>query len=131
MTLADTRVCAFVAAADSERAKAFYSTVLGLRLRKDDGFALIYDAGGTSLRIQKAGTFTPQRFTVLGWEVDIEQKVDELTARGVEFLRVDGLSQDARGIWDAGGDRVCWFHDPDGNTLSLHHSASRGSNQST
>ena len=124
MTLADVPICAFVASAQPERAKAFYSDVLGLRLLKDDGFALIYRAGGTILRVQKgaAGSLKPQRFTVLGWEVeDIEATVDALASRGVEFMKVDGLPQDARRIWDAGGgDRVCWFQDPDGNTLSLH-----------
>jgi predicted enzyme related to lactoylglutathione lyase len=36
------------------------------------------------------------------------------------MLRYDGMDQDARGIWmTPGGDRVAWFADPDGNTLSL------------
>jgi hypothetical protein len=35
-------------------------------------------------------------------------------------LRIPGIPQDERGIWTTpNGDRVAWFKDPDGNTLSL------------
>ena len=43
-----------------------------------------------------------------------------MAALGVEFLRFDGLEQDAAGVWSApSGARVAWFHDPDGNVLSV------------
>ena len=46
--------------------------------------------------------------------------VDELTAAGVEFVRYDQLEHDARGITPrAGGGRIAWFQDPDGNTFAL------------
>jgi catechol 2,3-dioxygenase-like lactoylglutathione lyase family enzyme len=63
----------------------------------------------------------PQPFTVLGWQVeDIESQIAELSAAGVRFLRFEGMNQDAAGVWvTPGGDLVAWFHDPDGNTLSL------------
>lgn len=38
----------------------------------------------------------------------------------VRVLRYDGIAQDDLGIWTApSGDRVAWFRDQDGNTLSL------------
>jgi hypothetical protein len=38
----------------------------------------------------------------------------------VRFSRYDSMEQDDVGIWTTpGGDRVAWFKDPDGNTLSL------------
>ena len=40
-------VIAFVATKHLERAKAFYSSVLGLRLVSDTPFALVFDARGT------------------------------------------------------------------------------------
>jgi hypothetical protein len=60
-------------------------------------------------------------FTIAGWKVpDIGAAVTGLTDRGVQFARYDGMTQDDLGIWTApGGDQVAWFHDPDGNTLSL------------
>jgi hypothetical protein len=67
------------------------------------------------------GEFTAQPFTVAGWQVpDIDATVSALAGRGVEFNRYDGMAQDDLGIWTApGGDRIAWFKDPDGNTLSL------------
>ena len=63
---------------------------------------------------------------MLGWSVpDIAAAVESLAARGIAFARYDGLEQDDAGIWTApGGARVAWFHDPDGNTLSLSQLAS-------
>jgi catechol 2,3-dioxygenase-like lactoylglutathione lyase family enzyme len=112
---------AFVATVDPERAKTFYRDVLGLRLVSDEPYALVFDAGGTMLRIQKMRSLKPQPFTALGWEVDdIERSVDDLVARGAMALRAPGLPQDARGIWQADATtKVWWFTDPDGNTLSL------------
>lgn len=60
---------------------------------------------------------------MFGWEsADIHADVAALAARGVAFVRSPFFadSQDAQGIWTApNGDRVAWFRDPDGNTLSL------------
>ena len=50
------------------------------------------------------------------------EEVRELSARGVQFeqFNLPFLTQDALGIWTApNGDRVAWFKDPDGNTLSI------------
>ena len=60
-------------------------------------------------------------YTVLGWKVDdLDATIDGLVRRGVRFLRFDGMDQDGRGAWTApGGERIAWFADPDGNTLSL------------
>ena len=73
------------------------------------------------LRLVRMPEFTPVPYTIFGWEVgDVESTVRELTAKGVSFLRYGHFKQDEHGIWDApGGARVAWFHDPDGNTLSL------------
>ena len=59
--------------------------------------------------------------TVLGWRVtDITAAIRGLAARGVVFLRYEGMDQDSDGVWTApGGDKVAWFTDPDGNVLSL------------
>jgi hypothetical protein len=58
---------------------------------------------------------------VAGWQVpDIAEAMAALAERGVTGLRFDGMDQDDLGVWTApGGDRVAWFADPDGNTLSL------------
>jgi catechol 2,3-dioxygenase-like lactoylglutathione lyase family enzyme len=119
--LTAAKLVAFVATTDSERAKAFYSDVLGLRLVADEPYALVYDAAGVTLRVQKAPAFTPLPHTVLGWHVaSIASAVAALAKHGVSFERYPGMQQDAAGIWSSpSGARVAWFKDPDGNLLSL------------
>ena len=114
-------VC-FIATADADRARAFYAGKLGLALTADNGHALIFEANGTQLRVQRVETVAPHPYTALGWEVDdLAATVRALAADGVAMARFPGLPLDADGIWDTpDGSRVAWFHDPDGNTLSIH-----------
>jgi catechol 2,3-dioxygenase-like lactoylglutathione lyase family enzyme len=116
-----TKFVGFTLTTKPEQAKKFYGETLGFRFLKDDGFALVFDAHGTMLRISKVKEFTPAAHTILGWEVqDIPAAVRDLTARGVVFERYPGMPQDAQGICTfPTGDRVAWFKDPDGNVLSL------------
>jgi len=119
--LNDKRLVAFVPTKDFAKARQFYETTLGLRFVAEDGHAVVFDANGTMLRISKAGNFTPLPFTILGWQSDdIAVDVAALQKRGVEFERYGFFEQDELGIWTAPtGDKVAWFKDPDGNTLSL------------
>ena len=119
--LGSTNIVAFVPTKDSEKARAFYEGVLGLRFIKDDGFAMVLDANGIMIRVAKVPQFTPAQFTILGWQVkDIENFATELTKRGVHFEIFGFVKQDALGIWTAPtGDKVAWFKDPDGNILSV------------
>ena len=120
-------VVAFVATRDSDRARAFYEGVLGLRVVADEPFALVLDANGTTLRVQKVQDLAPARHTALGWLVpDVAAAVRQLSARGVVFERYPGLPQDDLGVCTfPGGARVAWFRDPDGNTLSLTEGGTR------
>ncbi len=112
---------AFIATSRAAEAAFFYHDILGLRLVEDSPFALVFDANGTMLRIQKMPTHTAAAHTALGWRVkDIAAMVAGLTARGVRFERYEQLPQDAHGIWTTpDGAQVAWFKDPDGNVLSL------------
>ena len=108
-----------------EEAKIFYGEKLGFNFLRDDGFALVFDAHGTMLRVSKMREFTAAQYTVLGWEVeDIVRAVRGLNERGVAFERYPGMPQDQTAICTfPGGDRVAWFKDPDGNVLSLSQHA--------
>lgn len=116
-----SRLVCFVATADAERARNFYEGRLSLPLVADGGYALVFDAHGTQLRVQRVDTVAPHPYTALGWEVDdLAATVRSLAANGVAMARFPSLPLDADGIWDTpDGSRVAWFHDPDGNTLSL------------
>ena len=119
--LGSARLTAFIATTDAPRSVAFYEKTLGLRIVSQDRFAIVFDANGTELRIQKVESLVPHPFTSLGWQVArLESVIRDLAARGVSFERYPGLPQDDLGIWSAtSGARIVWFKDPDGNLLSL------------
>lgn len=120
--LGSINIVAFVPTRDSEKARAFYEVVLGLRFVKDDGFAVTLNANGIMVRVTKVPPpFTPAPFTILGWQVtNIEKVVGGLQEKGVRFERFGFFKQDELGIWTAPtGDKVAWFKDPDGNILSV------------
>lgn len=111
----------FVASAQHQAAKAFYSDVMGFALIEETDFALSFDAVGTVLRVQKVESLDPYPFATIGWQVDdIAAERDRLAERGAQFLDFPPFEQDELDIWTApDNSRVCWFRDPDGNTLSL------------
>lgn len=119
--LAAARLTAFTATTQPDLARAFYGDTLGLRPISEDDFALLFDANGTDLRVQKVRAMQPAGYTALGWQVpDVRATVLGLRDLGVAFERYPYFEQDADGIWDApGGARVAWFKDPDGNLLSV------------
>jgi catechol 2,3-dioxygenase-like lactoylglutathione lyase family enzyme len=119
--LANADLVAFVATRDLDAAGAFYGTTLRLPLLDANGYARVYDAHGTQLRVTLVQSRADAPYTVLGWRVeDIVGAIAELQADGVRFTRYDGIDQDDNGVWvTPDGTRVAWFSDPDGNTLSL------------
>lgn len=126
--LAGCDAVAFVATTDYDRARAFYEGVLGLPVRSQDPFALVLQAKGVKLRIVKLQEVNASPHTVFGFEVpDVRETLRGLRAKGVvfEIYEMFGDAQDAEGVWTAPGGSGCvaWFKDPDGNLLSISHSA--------
>jgi catechol 2,3-dioxygenase-like lactoylglutathione lyase family enzyme len=119
--LNNSKAICFVATKNPVDARKFYEKTLGLALISDDPFAIVFDANGTMLRVQKVEDFVPAQHTVLGWKVaNLRSEIKELMSRGVRFERFEGMQQDDLGIWTSpAGGRVAWFKDVDGNTLSL------------
>lgn len=119
--LSNSKIVTFAATRKPDGARDFYERTLGLRLINEDGFAIVFDANGIMLRLQKVGEHAPANHTVLGWGVaEIDTEIKELAGRGVRFERYEGLGQDESGVWEApSGAKVAWFKDPDGNVLSL------------
>src|SRR5436190_688102 len=104
-------IIAFVATTNPAGAKAFYGETLGLRFVSEDPFAMVFEAGGTMLRVARVQELKPAGYTVLGWTVpDIANAVRALAARGVAFNRYDGFGQDELGVWTSpSGAKVAWF----------------------
>lgn len=107
---------------DLEKAKKFYTEVLGLEVsEQEEGLRL--NAGGNAVFAYPKSNHEPATFTILNFEVaDVEKTVDALTARGVRFERYDdeNLKTDSKGISrDPRGPKIAWFKDPAGNFLSV------------
>ena len=121
-------VRASIAVSDIATAVAFYEGKLGLRALRSGPSASIADggrvygsAGELALDVYQSATAGKSEATLATWYVDnLDRVVDELTAAGVEIVRYDGLEHDARGTTPrAGGGRIAWFQDPDGNTFAV------------
>lgn len=114
-------VSVFLATTKREACLEFYTKSLGLKLRKEDEYALVFDLKGVELRISKVSTFAPMPFTVLDWQVvNIDETMDLLESNNVSFEFFDKMDMDERCIWTSpDGTRIAWFKDPDGNILSV------------
>lgn len=128
MNLGDHPVRASIGVTDIKRAAAFYEDVLGLvpagigPSADIEGGARFYTCGqGTVLNVFETPTAGSTRSTVATWYVeDLDAIVVELTAAGAELVRYEGFDQDEHGIGPrAGGGRIAWVEDPDGNTLAI------------
>ncbi len=114
---------AFVPSTDLDVSAMFYVDTLGLTLRERTPFALVVDGGGgVPLRVTLVQAVPDAGYTILGWKcADLDATVDDLRARGIEFVDYQGMDQDEHAAWTApDGLRVAWFRDPHGNVLSLH-----------
>ena len=128
MPLSDYHLRASIAVSDIRQAVAFYEGKLGLPVLRSgpsaniaDGSRVYGSGGGPALNVYQSVTAGKSRATLATWYVDdIDRIVDELSAAGVEFARYDEFEHDAKGITArAGGGRIAWFQDPDGNTFAI------------
>ncbi len=99
----------------------FYTQVMGQKLLETSPYALVFDEGGTTLRVQIVPDLQAASHTVHGWQVtDIRADIAHLAAQGVTFLSFPHLEQDDMRIWTTpDGHKIAWFKDPCGNILSL------------
>ncbi len=110
---------------DLARTKAFYVDVLKLKV-KDEGVGLrLYLPDGGTVFTYPKDDHQPAAFTILNFVVEnIDEAVDALMNRGVQFELYEGTPQDTKGIMrpprDANyGPPIAWFKDPAGNILSV------------
>jgi catechol 2,3-dioxygenase-like lactoylglutathione lyase family enzyme len=124
MSLSGYKLNASIAVSDMGRARDFYEGKLGLSAAREqaDGSRIYATGGENSLHVYPspahAGGSTA---TLATWYVDdVDRVVGELSSSGVTFERYEGLAADERGISPrAGGGKVAWFKDPDGNTFAV------------
>ncbi|MGH2625019.1 MAG: VOC family protein [Anaerolineales bacterium] len=121
--LRDKDVMATIAVKDIAAAKEFYGGTLGLELTHSEGDdALEYQSGSSKLLVyvsQYAGT---NQATAATWDVgeELKQIVQDLKAKRVRFEHYDLPETTREGdIHVAGGIKIAWCKDPDGNILAL------------
>ena len=121
--LTDSKAFSGFSVDDPEKARRFYEDTLGLRVSDDgDGRACsgCTSGSGADVLVYPKPDHTPATFTVLNFPVpDVEQAVDQLTARGVRFEQYENPPTDEKGIMREGGPLIAWFTDPAGNVFSV------------
>ena len=124
MSLSRYKLNVSIAVSDMARAKEFYEGKLGLPVERAgaDGSQIYASGDAASLHVypspNRAGESTA---TLATWYVDdVERVIDELSSNGVSFEHYEGVTTDEKGISPrAGGGKVAWFKDPDGNTFAV------------
>jgi catechol 2,3-dioxygenase-like lactoylglutathione lyase family enzyme len=132
MPLSNYHLNASIAVSDIQETVAFYEGKLGLPALKA-GPECPHPRRQPHLRFwwRPGAECVPvgHRWEVTGDTRDLVRRrldamVGELSAAGVEFARYDDYEHDAKGVTArAGGGRIAWFQDPDGNTFAIEADA--------
>ena len=120
---ANTKAYSGFAVDDVQKAQEFYGETLGLKTSmwdEENGLLALHLAGDRDTLVYRKPDFTPATYTILNFPVDdIDEAVDELSARGIQFERYEGFDQDEKRISRGPGPQIAWFKDPAGNVLSV------------
>lgn len=116
-----TRAFSSFSVDDLNKARDFYSQILGIEIIEDKMGLLDMRLNGTNVMVYPKPDHKPAGFTVLNFFVtDIETAVAELSGKGIKFEIYPGFNQDDKGIARGGeGPAIAWFKDPAGNILSV------------
>lgn len=119
--LKDKNSSAIVAVKDLDRAKTFYSDLLGLNLADTSNEGMLgYRTGNTWLTVYQSDFAGTNQANAVSWDVGVELDniVAGLKAKGVTFEHYDDMGREGD-IHVCGTMRLAWFKDPDGNILHL------------
>jgi catechol 2,3-dioxygenase-like lactoylglutathione lyase family enzyme len=122
--LKDQDSSAILAVTDLGRARAFYGDVLGLDLAEEGGpeGVLIYRTGATRLVVYASDYAGTNRANAVVWSVggEIDAIVGALEAKGAKFEHYPAIGRLEGNIHHAGGAKLAWLKDPDGNVLHIN-----------
>ena len=112
-----------LAAKDMTVARRFYEDTLGLTQVDSEGDeVVVYRSGNTRVQVYRSSFAGTNQATAVSWQVgaDIGRLVAALKAKGVRFEHYDMPETKREGdLHVAGGMKMAWFKDPDGNILHL------------
>ncbi|PIF75498.1 putative lactoylglutathione lyase [Variovorax sp. 54] len=112
-----------LAVKDMTVARRFYEDTLGLAQVDSEGDeVVVYQSGNTRVQVYRSSFAGTNQATAVSWQVgaDIERLVAAFKAKGVRFEHYDMPGTKREGdLHVAGGMKMAWFKDPDGNILHL------------
>ena len=117
-----------IPAADLDRARTFYSDMLGLTpVAEYGGEALRYQtAAGTFFNVYRTEYAGQAGHTIAQWHVDdVDQEVHDLAAKGVAFEiyeNMPGVKWNGQVATIPGMGKAAWFKDSEDNILCIDES---------
>jgi len=117
-------IATMIAAADFDRAKAWYAEKLGFQATSEmAGSVLDYHSGASRFEVYKTDFAGTAKNTVAVWRlVGLRDEVARLRGNGVVFEDYD-FGEDEKTVdgilSDATGDLTAWFKDSEGNILAI------------
>lgn len=116
-------IYAYIPASDMPRARRFYENQIGLEPSQEVAGGVVYRFGaGTACFLYPTPNAGTSRASQAFWEVDdVDALIEALKARGVTFEDYPDMQgeRSASGAFTAGGAKVAWFKDSEGNILAL------------
>jgi catechol 2,3-dioxygenase-like lactoylglutathione lyase family enzyme len=112
---------AYLPAKDIARARDFYEGALGFRPKEEIAGGVAYEfADGTACFLYPTENAGTSRASQAFWQVDdVEREVADLARRGVALTDYDMPGEKSpSGVITAGGAKVAWFTDTEGNILA-------------
>jgi catechol 2,3-dioxygenase-like lactoylglutathione lyase family enzyme len=123
MIIADVDAQPTVAVKSLDRAKAFYGDVLGLKpVGPNMPTVQAYLAGRTVIIVYESQFAGTNQGTAITWPLGtgFDQALSELQENGVRFEHYDMPGMTLNGdVHEAGGMKLAWFKDPDGNIIHI------------
>jgi catechol 2,3-dioxygenase-like lactoylglutathione lyase family enzyme len=107
-----------LAVKDVKKARKFYEDTLGLKRVDGDGDWIAYKSGNSTILVYASEYAGTNQATAVTWPVgdELESIVQNLKSKGVTFEHYDLPDTTRKGdVHLAGGVRMAWFKDPDGN----------------
>ena len=122
--LKDHDSSAILAVANLDRAHTFYADILGLEPAehgKEEG-VLVYRTGATKLVVYESEFAGTNRANALVWGVggDLDAIVAALESKGATFEHYPDIGRLEGNVHHAGGEKLVWLRDPDGNILHIN-----------
>lgn len=115
---------AIVAVRDLDRARRFYGDLLGLELAEqgEEEGVIVYRTGATNLVVYESEFAGTNRANAVVWGVaqELDEIAAELEAKGADFEHYPDIGRLEGNVHVAGGARLVWLKDPDGNILHIN-----------